>query len=89
MKLKRKKTKLLQIIILIIFIILWTSCQSTPNYEIDALLETVPPSPYDENGNALIIYNPDEKVVEMNSEFYFDLMEYIIEIEEFKRLLSN
>ena len=74
---------------LMILIIPLTCCTSTPNYEIDALLETIPPSPYDENGNALIIYNPDEKVVEMNSEFYFDLMEYIIEIEELKRLLSN
>lgn len=74
---------------LMILIIPLTCCTSTPKYEIDALLETTPPSPYDESGNALIIYNPDEKVVEMNSKFYFDLMEYIIEIEELKRLLSN
>lgn len=89
MKLKSKKRKFLQIIILIILITLWTSCTSTPTFEIDALIEITPPSPYDSEGNPLIIYNPDEKVVEMNSEFYFDLMEYIIEIEEFKKLLSN
>ena len=74
---------------LMILIIPLTCCTSTPKYEIDALLKTTPPSPYDSEGNPLIIYNSDEKVVEMNSEFYFDLMGYVIEIEELKRLLSK
>ena len=61
------------------------SCRSIPNYEISALLETTPPDPII-NGIPAIRYENGEVIMEEN--YYFDLIEYIIEIE-YKKLLKE
>lgn len=72
-------------ILLITSMLVLSSCRSIPNNEISALLETTPPDPII-NGISAIRYENGEVIMEEN--YYFDLIEYIIEIEEYKKLLE-
>ena len=76
-----KKTKRLTLVTaLLTLIIVLTSCKTTQN-----VVEAKVPSPYDSDGNPLVIYNAETGKVEMEWDYYNDLVEFIIITKESKK----
>lgn len=86
MKSKIRKKKSTLIILLITLTLVFSSCLSMQNEINKALLEITPPDPI-VNGISAIKYENGEII--MSEKYYFDLVEYIIEIEEYKKLLEE
>lgn len=68
------------------------SCRTLPeeNSTIveELLLETKVPDPYKADGGSYITLSPEGDGVWMELDYYFDLIEYIIEIEEIKKQIN-
>ena len=88
MKSKRKKNKLILMMLLLTLITVFSSCKTIPKYTTDALLKITVPNPYNEAGEPLITYNATSDEVVMDKDYYFDLIEYVIETEEIKKILK-
>lgn len=85
MKLRNKKIKLLLVMILLISPLLWISCKTTPNIN-DELIKITLPNPI-VDGESLIKLENDKIIMEPS--YYYELMEYIIKTEEYKKLLKD
>ena len=72
-----KNTKLLPVVLLCLSLL---SCKTTQN-----VVEAKVPSPYDSDGNPLVIYNAETNRVEMSWDYYNDLVEFIIITKESKK----
>lgn len=44
------------------------------------------PSPYDDKGNQVVFYDEDTKTVSMSYQFWLQLVDYITEVEEVKKV---
>lgn len=81
-----KKRKICTVMIITLLMLLWTSCKSTQteNQIKPVQVETHFPSPYDENGNAIVTINND--AVSMPLWYWLKITEYVIDVETNKEL---
>ena len=63
--------------ILLSLMLLWTSCKTTA-------IENNFPRPFDDDGNAYILYNEETKMVSMPIDYWIKITEYVIAEEEQK-----
>lgn len=82
-----KMTKIIYVVMLILVLpILWTSCKSTQTETKTnpIQIETHFPSPYDENGNAIVQFDGEQ--VSMPLWYWLQIVEYAIDTETNKEL---
>lgn len=84
----KKKIVFILAIIPIILITALTSCRTSQITDVKSVqIETHFPSPYDENGNTIVIFD-DDNTVKMPLWYWLKITEYAIDMELNKELLE-
>ena len=90
--LKKRKTVCKLVMILLILTTLLISCKTLPNTVVNPIqIETEFPSPYDENGKAIVTFENDGNV-KMPLWYWLKITEYVIDVEtnlELSKVKSN